>query len=212
MAFHTGVVNGPTDFALRDSLAQYNTDAQSAKRWEKLPYAFAATLGSDMWRRAQYKARTGGTHAPGRVLVSFAFTINFTLMRVATCATAFDNNLHCLSFTILQVTATMEWIASDNAAAAIGGSGDSTWDRPIMAAVAARCEDFAACAATTIVRHSASATQASPGSRSGSHSTASGMYIFLDKVRRAELSLACADVLVPAMLAWCLPVSACLLV
>jgi hypothetical protein len=60
MAFHTGVVSGPTDFALRDSLAQYNTDAQSAKRWEKLPYAFAATLGSDLWRRAKYKARTGG--------------------------------------------------------------------------------------------------------------------------------------------------------
>ena len=69
MAFHTGMVSGPTDFALRDSLAQYNTDAQSAKRWEKLPFAFAATLGSDMWRRAQYQARTGGTHAV-RVLAS----------------------------------------------------------------------------------------------------------------------------------------------
>ena len=75
----------------------------------------------------------------------------------------------------------MEWIASDNAAAAASGGGTSTWDRPIMAAVSARCEDFAACAATTIVRHSA--TGSSTGSRSGSHTAACGMYIFLDKVR-----------------------------
>jgi hypothetical protein len=71
MAFHTGVVNGPTDFALRDSLAQYNKDAQSAKRWEKLPYAFAATLGSDMWQRAQYKARTGGTRAMQSIGIAY---------------------------------------------------------------------------------------------------------------------------------------------
>ena len=63
MAFQTGVVSGPTDFALRDSLAQYNTDAQSAKRWAMLPYAFAATLASDMWQRSQYKARIGGSYA-----------------------------------------------------------------------------------------------------------------------------------------------------
>merc|ERR1711939_498617 len=160
MAFHTGVVSGPTDFALRDSLAQYNTDAQSAKRWEKLPYAFAATLGSDLWRRAKYKARTG----------------------------AFESNLHCLTFPIFQVTATMEWITSDNIAKQSGAGGSSSsshWeDRPIMSAVAARCEDFAACAATTIVRYSASAgTRAaqSPGAKSGSYTTASSMYIFLDK-------------------------------
>lgn len=63
MAFHAGTVSGPTDFALRDSLAQYNTDGQSARRWEMLPYAFAATLGSDLWQRSQYKARTGGAYA-----------------------------------------------------------------------------------------------------------------------------------------------------
>merc|ERR1711939_1032526 len=129
MAFHTGVVSGPTDFALRDSLAQY-------------------------------KARTG----------------------------AFESNLHCLAFTIFQVTATMEWITSDNIAKQSGAgssSSSSHWeDRPIMSAVAARCEDFAACAATTIVRYSASAgTRAaqSPGAKSGSYTTASSMYIFLDK-------------------------------
>lgn len=117
MAFHTGVISGPTDCALRDALAQFNTDANSARRcefsptlspkisqvspefladdvrssildrWENLPYAFAATLGSDFWRRAKYKARTG----------------------------AFESNLHCLTYTIFQVTATMDWVASDNA-------------------------------------------------------------------------------------------------
>ena len=49
----------------------------------------------------------------------------------------------------------MEWITSDNIAKQSGAGGSSSsshWeDRPIMSAVAARCEDFAACAATTIV-------------------------------------------------------------
>jgi len=107
------------------------------------------------------------------------------------CAVAaFESNLHCLTFTIFQVTATMEWIASDNIAKQSGAGGSSSssshWeDRPIMSAVAARCEDFAACAATTIVRYSASAgarAAQSPGAKSGSYTTASSMYIFLDKV------------------------------
>jgi hypothetical protein len=121
------------------------------------------------------------------------------LTRVCACVSAswlcavaaFESNLHCLTFTIFQVTATMEWIASDNLIAKQSGAGGSSsssshWeDRPIMSAVAARCEDFAACAATTIVRYSASAgarAAQSPGAKSGSYTTASSMYIFLDKV------------------------------
>eukprot|EP01048_Picozoa_sp_COSAG05_P001872 COSAG05_NODE_68_length_22188_cov_8.265019_4_plen_1086_part_00 len=60
MGFDAGVVTGPTDYALRRALADLNTDARAASRWETLPFVFAATMGTEVWMQAKYNARIGG--------------------------------------------------------------------------------------------------------------------------------------------------------
>eukprot|EP01047_Picozoa_sp_COSAG01_P032194 COSAG01_NODE_2316_length_7924_cov_6.999361_4_plen_74_part_00 len=60
MAFDIGAVTGPTDFALRDALASLNMNDRDSGRWETLPFAFAATLGTQLWVQAKYMARLGG--------------------------------------------------------------------------------------------------------------------------------------------------------